>query len=709
MIGLEHQSLFQIVMAVGNGMDLHAMLQSSLSVMMRNLGCNTGAVMRCNNHTMEIVHCIPYNIRNSPEEILSICKAALAAPLALTQPFQIETAEHTLMAFTLPDYGVLILGKAGSSFPKRVLGALTQIADKLSTACIACSQAQSVKDAQQKAQLLLDSAVEGIYGIDADGSCAFVNPAALHILGYHHADELIGKHLHGLIHHSHADGTPYPAEKCPIHQFLPSQGKVHRDDDVFWHRDGRAIPVEYWLYPIFHNNEVTGSVVTFFDISERKATEEKIKHLAFYDLLTNLPNRRLLMDRLKLELASSRRNGQKGALLFIDLDNFKNLNDTLGHDIGDLLLQQVAHRLETCVRGGDTVARLGGDEFVILLKDLNKNDFNAAVQTKTISEKILASLNRPYWLNTNEYSITASIGATLFKDHELTTDVLLKQADIAMYEAKKAGRNNLRFFDQPMMDIVNAHATLKGELYKALENHQFHLYYQIQVDDSHRPFGAEALIRWLHPERGLVSPTQFIPLAEESSLILSIGQWVLESVCAQLKAWQQTPLTRDLLIAVNVSVKQFLQADFVIQVQSLVQHYGINPKLLKLEITESLLLENTLNSIATMNALKEIGIRFSLDDFGTGYSSLQYLKRLPLDQLKIDQSFICDLATDSNDRTIVRTIIAMAHSLNLNVIAEGVETEEQRQLLLDSGCTRYQGYLFSKPVPIEQFEALLKP
>jgi len=709
MIGLEHQSLFQIVMAVGNGMDLHAMLQSSLSVMMRKLGCNTGAVVRCNNDAMEIVHCIPYNIRNSPEEILSVCKAAVAAPLALTQPFQIETAEHTLMAFTLPSYGVLILGKAGSPFPRRVLGALTQIADKLSTACIACSQAQSVKDAQQKAQLLLDSAAEGIYGIDAEGSCTFVNPAALRILGYQNADELIGKHLHGLIHHSHADGTPYPAEKRPLHQSLLSHRKVHGDDDVFWHRDGRAIPVEYWLYPIVHNNEVTGSVVTFFDISERKATDEKIKHLAFYDLLTNLPNRRLLLDRLKVELASSRRNGQKGALLFIDLDNFKNLNDTLGHDIGDLLLQQVAQRLETCVREGDTVARLGGDEFVIMLKDLSKKDFEAAIQTKSISEKILDSLNQPYQLNTHEYSITASMGATLFKDHELTTEVLLKQADIAMYEAKKAGRNNLRFFDQPMMDIVNAHAALEGELHKALENNQLHLYYQIQVDDLGRPLGTEALIRWKSPGRGLMSPAQFIPLAEESNLILLIGQWVLESVCEQLKAWQQAPLARDLSISVNVSVKQFLQANFVTQVQSLIKHYVINPKLLKMEITESLLLENTVDNIAKMNALKEIGVQFSLDDFGTGYSSLQYLKLLPLDQLKIDQSFICDLATDSNDRTIVRTIIAMAHNLNLNVIAEGVETKEQRQLLLDYGCTLYQGYLFSKPVPIEQFEALLKP
>lgn len=707
LIGLEHQSLFQIVMAVGNGMDLHAMLQCSLSVMMRKLGCNTGAVVQCNNDVMEIVHCIPYNIRNSPEEILSVCRTATEIHLASTLLFQIETSEHTLMAFALPSYGVLILGKAGSPFPTRILGALTQIADKLATACIACEQAKSIKDAQQQAQLLLDSAAEGIYGIDSQGSCTFVNQAALRILGYQNTNELIGKYLHGLIHHSYADGTPYPAEKSPFHQSLLSHERMHGDGDVFWHRDGRAFPVEYWLYPIIHDNEVSGTIVTFFDITERKAKDDEIKHLAFYDLLTNLPNRRLLIDRLKVEFASSKRNGQKSALLFIDLDDFKNLNDTLGHDIGDLLLQQVAHRLQICVREGDTVARLGGDEFVIVLKDLSKKDIDAARKTKTISEKILTSLSQSYQLDTHEYSCTASIGATLLKDHELTIDILLKQADIAMYEAKKAGRNTLRFFDQPMMDIINTHAALESELHKALESHQFHLYYQIQVDDSDRPLGAEALIRWKSPERGLVSPALFIPLAEESNLILHIGKWVLESACARLKAWQQSSLTHDLPISVNISVKQFLQADFVTQVQSLIKRYTINPKRLKLEITESLLLENMIDSITKMNALKEIGVQFSLDDFGTGYSSLQYLKQLPLNQLKIDQSFIRDLANDNNDKTIVRTIIAMAHNMNLNVIAEGVETEDQRQILIDFGCTSYQGYLFSKPLPIEQFEGLV--
>jgi len=436
--------------------------------------------------------------------------------------------------------------------------------------------------------------------------------------------------------------------------------------------------------------------------------EDEIKHLAFYDPLTGLPNRRLLLDRLHQAFASSERSGREGALLFIDLDNFKDINDTLGHNIGDLLLQQTAQRLKSCVREGDTVARLGGDDFVVVLEGLSKHALEAAAQTEAIGRKILATLGQPYQLAKHEYNSTASIGATLFSDHGESGEELLKRADIAMYQAKKAGRNTLRFFNPQMQASITGRFSLEGELRKALRNQQFQLLYQIQVDSSHRPLGAEVLIRWIHPLRGMVSPAQFIPLAEETGLILPIGQWVLETACTQLKAWEQDALTRDLVLAVNVSAKQFRQADFVAQVQATVQRHAINPMRLKLELTESMLVENIEDTIATMSALKEISVQLSLDDFGTGYSSLQYLKKLPLDQLKIDQSFIRDLATDSSDKAIVRTIIAMAQNLDMDVIAEGVETEENRQFLLDNGCTHYQGYLFSKPVPIEQFEALLK-
>ncbi|MBI5438451.1 MAG: EAL domain-containing protein [Nitrosomonadales bacterium] len=443
-------------------------------------------------------------------------------------------------------------------------------------------------------------------------------------------------------------------------------------------------------------------------ITQRKRAEEEIKNLAFYDPLTQLPNRRLLMDRLKQALASSARSGREGALLFIDLDNFKALNDTLGHDVGDLLLQQVAQRLESCVREGDTVARLGGDEFVVMLEDLSEDDLESAAQAETVGDKILSTLNQPYQFATHEHRSTPSIGVTLFSDHAQNQDELLKQADIAMYQAKKAGRNSLRFFDPQMQETITVRASLESDLRRAVaEQKEFQLFYQVQVDSSGGPVGAEALLRWQHPERGMVSPAEFIPLAEETGLILPLGHWVMATACRQLAAWVAQPETAHLTLAVNVSVKQFHLPTFVEEVLTLIGHFKIDPAKLELEITESMLLGNVDDIIAKMTTLKARGISFSMDDFGTGYSSLQYLKRLPLDQLKIDQSFVCDIATDDSDKAIVRTIIAMAQSLNLNVIAEGVETEEQRQLLLNKGCAIYQGYLFGRPVPIEQFEALL--
>ncbi|PRC92803.1 putative bifunctional diguanylate cyclase/phosphodiesterase [Solimicrobium silvestre] len=453
---------------------------------------------------------------------------------------------------------------------------------------------------------------------------------------------------------------------------------------------------------------ITHYIGSYIDITERKEAEEKIKYIAFHDHLTNLPNRRLLLDRLQQALTSNARSGRKGALLFIDLDNFKDLNDTLGHDTGDLLLQQVAQRLEASFRENDTVSRMGGDEFVVMLLDLSEHHMEAATQTELIGEKTLAILSQPYQLDKYELTCTASIGITLFDGNDQMKDELMKQADIAMYQAKKAGRNTLRFFDNQMQDAITIRTKLDTELHKALESQQFQLYYQIQVDNARRPIGAEALIRWQHPTRGVVFPGEFIALAEETGLILPIGKWVLDTACAQIKAWQNDASTQALVLAVNVSANQFRQADFVSQVQTCVQLHAINPMLLKLELTESLMLKDVDDTIVTMNSLKEIGVQLSLDDFGTGYSSLQYLKRLPFDQIKIDRSFVRDIATDPNDAAIVQTIIAMAKTLGLNVIAEGVETEEQREFLNLRGCYAYQGYLFGKPVPLEQFEAMLE-
>ncbi|MEO8407857.1 MAG: EAL domain-containing protein, partial [Oxalobacteraceae bacterium] len=434
-----------------------------------------------------------------------------------------------------------------------------------------------------------------------------------------------------------------------------------------------------------------------------------IEYLAFYDPLTRLPNRRLLLDRLQQALASSARSHRTGALLFIDLDNFKMLNDTLGHDKGDLLLRQVAQRLAGCVREGDSVARLGGDEFVLVLEDLSGNANEAATQAEAVGEKILAALHHPYHLAGHEYHNTASIGVALFVDHQSSVDALMKYADLAMYEAKKAGRNTLRFFDPHMQAAITARADLEQDLREALQQRQFLLYYQPQVDAAGRITGTEALLRWQHPQRGIVSPTVFVPLAEETGLIVPLGLWVLETACHQLVAWATKPETAHLGVAVNVSAMQFRRPDFVEQVRQVLDRSGANPRKLKLELTESLLLDNVEEVIARMTVLKAWGIGFSLDDFGTGYSSLSYLKRLPLDQLKIDQSFVRDLLTDPNDAAIARTIVALAQSLGLSVMAEGVETKEQRDCLALQGCHAYQGYLFGSPVPVADFERLLLP
>jgi diguanylate cyclase (GGDEF)-like protein/PAS domain S-box-containing protein len=474
-------------------------------------------------------------------------------------------------------------------------------------------------------------------------------------------------------------------------------------------KNGQDYPAKMTITAVKTNKGiVTNYVFTFTDVSNIKAAEDEIQQLAFYDSLTRLPNRRLLMDRLKQAIASSIRSGRYGAVLFLDLDHFKVLNDSRGHDIGDLLLQQVAERLTQCVREGDTVARLGGDEYVVVLEDLSQDGIETATVTEVIAKKIIVTLNQPYILAEHEHHSTASIGISIFGEEQISIEDLLKQADIAMYQAKKVGRNTMRFFNPQMQTTITARVSLERELRKAIDKKQFALYYQIQVDNVGQYLGAEALIRWIDPERGLVSPAQFIPLAEETGLILPIGNWVLNAACAQIKDWQKNDLTRDLTLSINVSAKQFRQPDFVGQVKSAIERHAIDPMQLKLELTESLLHENLEETINAMSALGELGVQFSLDDFGTGYSSLQYLKKLPLYQLKIDQSFVRDIVTDSHDRSIVRTIIAMAQSLYLNVIAEGVETEQQKELLLSHGCKRYQGYLFGKPMPIKEFNAALK-
>ena len=442
------------------------------------------------------------------------------------------------------------------------------------------------------------------------------------------------------------------------------------------------------------------------DITIRKQSEEEIHRLAFYDSLTLLPNRRLLHERLIQSMSISARSGKYGALMFIDLDNFKALNDTQGHDVGDLLLKEVANRLTKGVREGDTVARLGGDEFVVVLESLNSIAHEAANQSEITAEKIRFELSRPYQLKSIEHTSSPSIGVSLFRGHQNSLDEILKQADLAMYQAKSTGRNKVCFFDPAMQAEIEFRVELEKDLRDAIPRQQLELYYQMQVDVSGSIIGAEALIRWNHPQRGMVSPAQFIPLAEDIGLILPVGDWVIEQACIQLKRWEMDPAMRNLRLSVNVSPRQLAQPYFVEQVKEAVEKSGIRASLLKLELTENFILQDLDDAIEKMHELGRIGIRFSMDDFGTGYSSLSYLTRLPLEQLKIDQSFVRDIPGNKNSSVMVRSIINIANNFDLEVIAEGVETDEQFAFLRQYGCNKYQGYLFGKPVPLAAFEQL---
>ena len=500
------------------------------------------------------------------------------------------------------------------------------------------------------------------------------------------------------------------AEAAPEMIALAYEKGLHRFDWTCVNTEGGEFIVEVSLVPVAIKGQ-TMLHTTWRDITERRASANKIERLAFYDPLTDLPNRRLVRDRLEQALSSSSRHHRYGALLLLDMDDFKTLNDTLGHDVGDQFLIEVAHRLQASVRDGDTVARHGGDEFVVILEDLNENAL-AAMQAESVAVKILRAVSQPYLLdlaaceglkNTRNYHCTSSIGITLFQGNAIPVDELMKRADTAMYQAKAAGRNALRFFDPEMQAVVTARAALDHDLREAIREDQFCLYYQPQVDSTGERTGAEALLRWQHPRRGMVSPGEFIPQAEATGLIIPLGDWVLETACAQLVAWSKQPDMAHLTVAVNVSARQFRHADFVDHVLTIISSTGANPKKLKLELTESLLLENVEDVIAKMSTLKAEGIGFSLDDFGTGYSSLSYLKRLPLDQLKIDGAFVRDVLTDPNDAAIARTIVALAQSMGLSVIAECVETQAQREFLAANGCTAFQGYLFGRPMPIEDF------
>lgn len=556
-------------------------------------------------------------------------------------------------------------------------------------------------EALQLASSVYQASHEGILVTDENNLIIDVNPAFTAITGYT-LSEVRGKNPRIFRSGMH-DAAFYQQMWQAIEQDGYWQGEI-------WDKrcDGELHAKWLSISVIRHTDgSVFRYVAQFSDITDKKRQDDQIWTQANFDALTNLPNRRLLADRLGQAMASGVRSGLHGALLSLDLDHFKQLNDTFGHSMGDQLLIDVAQRLQASVREGDTVARMGGDEFLVVLKSLSEDANEAAIQAEQIAEKIRCELCRPYQLGDTEYHTSSSIGIVLFRGHSDPEEELLAHVDVAMYQAKAKGRNAICFFDNSMQLVLEKRSQLEAALRVALNRREFMLYYQLQVDHLGRPVGAEALLRWQHPQLGMVAPARFIPVAEETGMILPIGLWVLETACAQLARWQDQPQLRQLSIAVNVSARQFREAGFVAQVRDALNKTGIRAQVLKLELTESLVLDNVEDSICKMNELKELGVRFSMDDFGTGYSSLSYLSRLPVEQLKIDQSFVRDITNDPHDAAIVQTIISMALSLDMDVIAEGVETQAQREFLEHCGCRSYQGYLYARPVPIAELEQRL--
>jgi len=563
---------------------------------------------------------------------------------------------------------------------------------------------ESLRASEAKFHTMLDWSYDWEYWVGADERYIYMTPSVERLTGYR-VEEF--EQDPGLI-----DTIVFPEDAAlwqhhiQLHLNNKSDALGSMETRIV-RKNGEIIWVKHTCRPVTDKDgRNLGRRVTVRDITAQKLADEQIHELAYFDPLTRLPNRRLLTDRLGQALIASKRSAHYGVLMILDLDNFKSINDTQGHEIGDLVLIEVSKRLTQNVRDGDTVARLGGDEFILLLENLGLSELAAASQAETVAEKIRLALNQPYTLNQTgrDYFNTPSIGMTLFRGLDDSTEVLLKQADVALYQAKDAGRNLVRYFNPAMQAQINARIAMEDALRRGLNRQEFRLHYQPQVDQAGRVTGAEALIRWQNPEIGLVSPLNFIPIAEETGLIVRIGQWVLETACIQLKAWQNQPGCKHMQLAVNVSARQFHQSDFVEQVQRALQISGVDSASLKLELTESVVLENVTETASRMRQLIELGVSFSLDDFGTGYASLSYLKLLPLAQVKIDQSFVRDVPDDPNDNAIVQAILAMCKSLNVHVIAEGVETEAQRDFLLQNGCTAYQGYLFGKPVPIEEWK-----
>ncbi len=603
---------------------------------------------------------------------------------------QLRRYQYVLLGF------VLILVAAAIAYGRHMVRQMALQANEREGYLIALRESE---DKFRRQASLLDKAKDAIVVSDMEQHVMYWNRGAEQMFGWRR-EEVLGRCAKDFLYH----------EPELFQHMLDSMTLVGEwsGEHQKWHKEGKLLTVESSWTLVRDDKGNPQSIFSInTDISKRKTAEEQIQRLAFYDQLTGLPNRQLLQDRLQQAVLACTRNQCQGAVMFIDLDNFKTLNDSYGHDKGDLLLQQVALRLTGSIRQTDTVARWGGDEFVVLLEGLDSDIRMAASQAEAVGEKLLATLKRPYDLSGYQYLSTSSIGVALFNAQDRSSHELLKHADLAMYRAKAAGRNVIRFFDPTMQTAISSQMGLEADFRASMEGEAFSLVYQPQVTRDGRVTGVEALIRWLHPQRDQVPPYEFIPLAEETGLIVQLGRWVLEAACAQLAAWSRDPLTAGLTMSVNISAREFRHNDFVANVIEILKQSGANPSLLKLELTESVLLEDTQDAVEKMMALQAHGLTFSLDDFGTGYSSLSYLKRLPLHQLKIDRSFVNDVPNDPQDVAISQAIIALGQNLGLSVIAEGVETQEQLRFLNENGCDAYQGFLLSKPIKADDLHAFM--
>ena len=662
-----------------------------------------GHILRCNAEFAEIIGYPREEVRGlmlqeiTPDEdgaqaLTSFQKLWTGASDALSLEIRLIRKDGTLTWAKL----TVSLLRDREGWPSHLLAHVEAIKDRKETMSTNAAVAEPVVQVKEdRYRTTFETSPDGVLIARAeDGKIVEVNPALLNILKLNR-EEVLGHTSLEL------DIWADESDTCRIAEEL-HENSAARDLEVRLRRRNGEV---FWgqLSASYADFDGESCVISYIrDVSAAKADEEKIRSLAFYDTLTGLPNRRLLWERLRQALISSIRSGSKHALLFVDLDGFKSLNDTLGHHIGDLLLQETGRRIASCVREVDTVARLGGDEFVIILEDLSQVAEIAAAQARTVGGKILAAIDQPFLLEGRECHTTSSMGITVFGNQSESTNEVLQQADIAMYQAKAAGRNAMFFFAPALQASVNARVALERDLRAAIRENQFALFYQPQLDRGLLT-GAEALIRWNHPTRGLVSPQEFVPLAEETGLIFPMGSWVLETACTQIAAWASRKEGEHLSVAVNVSAREFRQPKFVDHVLTALDRTGANPKNLKIELSETMFGENIEDVIARMSKLRTYGIRFSLEDFGTGYSSMAYLKRLPLDQIKIDRAFVSDILKDPISAAIAQAIISFGKAMGLSVIAEGVETEEQRAFLAKLGCHSFQGYLFSHPLPLGQF------